>query len=198
MESKTEIIENVIKVEASKFITTKNRGKLEDCIDTPIKKCVALLNLLGLETVWSCCGFDYEGQRNKDHVPGSPQIFIKANSKSFNLLLKIVDYELFKVQNAWNAMIKCMQLQEPTFILFCQFPMNKGGLWDTQNSPHFHERPVMCITFLEHRLLQFKDKMKNKVVLTDMNKTMKDITPIWGMNYMEDWIIRKEDWVKES
>lgn len=46
------------------------KKNLSELIDTPIKKTVVLLNLLGLRTVWSCCGYNYPGDEERCHQMG--------------------------------------------------------------------------------------------------------------------------------
>lgn len=59
-------------------------NKLEDLIDFPIKRTIALLNLIGFKTIWSCCGFNYPGEYGRDHS-------INRLSISFNGMDDVVD-----------------------------------------------------------------------------------------------------------
>lgn len=66
---------------------------LKDLIDKPILKTVALLNILGFKTVWSCCGYNYPGDVNRCHQMGQSYFIfdiLKSREDVKNLLPDIL------------------------------------------------------------------------------------------------------------
>lgn len=167
-------------------IMSKN---LVDTVDKPIQKIIAMMNLLGIKTVWSCCGFDYKAT-DKSHLIGQPQIWIKSDYESFTKLMKVLDCELMSAPYEWIVNIKKMAYQEPLMCLFCKF--TNDGVWD-KNSIHFHEQINVVLKHLEDRLMEFKDEFADEVVVEDQNKLMKQIMKYWQVEDTTPWIIRKND-----
>ena len=60
-----------------KLESVRGMKNLRDDIDVPIRKLVAMFALLGCTPLWSCCGFDYDGQpMHKTHEYGNIYSFI--------------------------------------------------------------------------------------------------------------------------
>jgi len=162
--------------------------KLEDQIDLPIKKCIAMLNLLGLRTLWSCCGFDYKGQPKwKDHTHDNAYISIDFNSgiNNLNELLFI------RSKSGWSLSIGDVSCKEAWLL---EAPSVFGEeMWNKRDSIHFHERSNISIKNLETVLLGMAELMLDKVTITDENLTMKDIFEYWQHEPAKDWIIKRDE-----
>ena len=162
--------------------------KLEDQIDAPIKKCIAMLNLLGLKTLWSCCGFDYRGQpKFKDHAYGNAHIFIDFNSgiKNINELLFI------RSKSGWSLSVANVSCTEAWLL---EAPSVFGSeMWNNKDSIHYHESSNISIKNLETFLVGMEELMLEKVVLADENTVMKELFEYWQHEPAEDWVIKKEE-----
>lgn len=172
---------------------------LEQQVDKPIRRVVALLNLWEIETRWSCCGYDYKNpESTKDHIHGTPQIWTVATYDAFNKLLLLLDSEVFAVNKSWNFIGQRRPYQAPMLMLFCNFRTESTAedCWDNKDSIHYHEKINVCIQHLEDRLLEFKDQFQKEVILKDHNARMKEAMPDWQINPVADWVIKYEDYVK--
>ena len=156
---------------------SKNLTVLDD-IDAPILKCVKMFTLLGCKTVWSCCGFNYEGQPKwKSHTYNCPYVRMNADAKTFKLMYKIVDDLVFAHTNQWYITLASKPQQKPQFGIGCNFNGTKD--WTDKDCPHMHERCVSAIDLLEKKLLSFKDQFKEKVILRDSNTDMTKQLEYW-------------------
>ena len=160
--------------------------KLEDQIDVPIKKCVAMINLLGLKTLWSCCGFDYRGQpKFKDH--GDAHIYINFNDG----INKINELLFIRSKSGWSLSIADVSCTEAWHL---EAPSVFGDeMWSKKDSIHFHESSNISIKNLETVLVDMKELMLEEVVLMDENSTMKELFEYWQHEPAEDWVIKKEE-----
>ena len=172
--------------------------KLEDHIDEPIKRSVALMNLYGIETLFSCCGYEYKNPKvSKSHIFRNPQILFKANAPNLEKAATLIHYDVFLNNNSWRIVVLPTSTREPLVKASMNCVMAKSQIeeWGQSESPHFHEGFNAVIYQLEDRLLQFKDEMKDEVVVKDYNAIMKEVYPAWEYETCEDWIVKKKDYV---
>ena len=137
---------------------SKLPDNLEDQIDLPIKNCVAMLNLLGIETWWACCGFDYKDQPKwKDHVYGNPHIIFSLEN---GLNMKHNGLLYLSQTTGWCLSV-CNASCQVAFTLTAKqmYPQ----IWQNKKSIHFHENGNIAITNLETQLKKFKDHFKDEV-----------------------------------
>jgi len=162
--------------------------KLEDQIDIPIKKCVAMINLLGMKTLWACCGFDYKGQpKFKDHTYGKTHIYIDFKTGLSNLQ----KLSFIRSKTDWSLSIVSVSCTDAWLL---EAPHRFGpNIWTKKNSIHFHESSNISIKILENVLISMKDLMVDAVDLIDENTVMKEHFEYWQHDPAEDWIIKKED-----
>lgn len=167
--------------EREKILTSaKSVKKLEDDIDEPIKKCVAMLALLRCEPTFSCCGFDYDGQPfHKSHQYGEPYVRMKSNLYSLALTSQPLQY-------GWQA---AMVVGEVTLV----WKSHGNPHWRNTNCIHYSEEIVGAIGWLEWALSQNKDKMLDEVTLEDTNKKNRGINRFWQYPPKKDWVVRKKD-----
>jgi|GEM_PF-2307372 hypothetical protein len=162
---------------------------LADDIDVPIKRVVAMLALLDLKPLWSCCGFNYPDQpAYKDHTFGYTYITLRASSRGFYFLTKVVQHP--------DWVVSCFQISLSTLDGFPTLTLSKSwlrpGMWNTPASPHASELAVTGIKYLEQILASFQDEFLEEVVLKDTNKVYRK-TCFWQYPDREDWIIHKQD-----
>jgi len=165
--------------------------RLENCIDMPVKRLVALMNLYGLETTWSCCGFN-NGEQNKDHVLGLPQIWVKLDNESYNKIIRLLDSEIFGATGEWNIMIRKMGYQQPLGFFHCNYQNRTQQFWNDPSSPHYHERMNVAIRHLEDKLLEFKNEFRDEAIIKDQNTHMRQQMPGWNAKPARDWVVNKE------
>lgn len=168
---------------------------LENHIDLPIKRAVALLNLWGLETSFSCCGFDYKNPEvKKDHITNNPQIMFRATVDNLRKAVRLIHNAEFAASNMWYIVFHPRSSYDyPLATMQCHF--SDQGLWRTKDSPHAHEVCNCVIKCLEERLLTFKDEMVDFVQVIDYNENMRKIYPHWQYGPAAPWRISKSDYV---
>ncbi len=169
---------------------------LEEHVDLPIKDTVAMFNLLGMETIWSCCGYNYKDQDlkivNKDHAQ-TFQILISAKEDTFKKITKIFNSEIF-LWYGLNLNISYRDGQGLVMTLMrAPFPKNTVGMWKAEDSPHWHEMPNAFIYKINARLMEFRNEFAEEVLLVDQNTHMKKIIPTWEYPVSEPWLIKKSD-----
>jgi hypothetical protein len=172
-------------------------NKLEDHIDEPIKRAVALMNLYGVSTIFSCCGFAYKGEKvQKSHVFSCPQILFKCTTRSLNKISKLIHTNKFAMNNGWNASLIPTRDREPFTkgYIGCRL-RSEIKSWEEKDSPHFHEACNSAITILEERLLEFVDSMPESVLVRDYNEIMKKAYPYWQYDPCTPWLVKKSDFV---
>jgi len=162
--------------------------RLEDDIDLPIKRLVAMFALLGCGPQWSCCGFDYKGQPfHKSHQYGSPYIVLEDNVLSEKIIndiscdvlgkkwriyrretdgLKQIALDGKPIQHWWTLDISCI---------------------------HYPEESIVNINRLGNFLLGYKDEMLESIQLKDMNCYYKEKFVDWQYPCKKPWNIDKVD-----
>jgi len=149
---------------------------LHDDIDAPIRKCVAMLALLECEPVFSCCGFDYDGQPyHKCHQYGDAYITMKNNSQT----------DAFFPNGArWGDWSIAKTPERTMLRLF----INANPHWRDETCIHFSEEIVIGISRLEYRLMQSYQITRDEIVLTD---SLAEYPKWWQYPRVEDWLVEK-------
>lgn len=157
-------------------------SKLEDDIDAPIKKCVACLALLGCEPLYSCCGFDYEGQPyHKSHQYGRPYIVLTVKPLTLQILQELSSRKTFWQAGRGNY-AKWTNLE-----LICG--MNPH--WRRDECIHFYEESLVGIIQLQNLLMSAYPKMLDEITLVDTNFKAKIQSKHWQYPPKESWHIQK-------
>jgi hypothetical protein len=167
---------------------------LEDDIDQPLKNVVAMINLMGVQTIWSCCGFDYSGQpEHKFHEYGSVYIRMHFNEASYGLVYNLVKTGL---SLPWNgAFYNCGGGTEAQLkAMFGHTDHLKP--WDNVACPHYAEVASFAIFNLEHQILQFRSMMRDMVVMLDTNGMFQKQFENWQYSPKKSWTIIKSDVLK--
>ena len=167
-------------------------NKLEDHIDTPIKKCVAGLAIMGFKPIFSCCGFSYKDEAvKKSHLPRKSYIYIDI--KDTSLLIKGVLLDI-AYQSQWGIGFVGENSVELKYEGW-----NDNHPWAAKDSPHQAEMNVIAINRLE-RVLAEKLKtgmeveensnfLTRTVSLVDGNRIWKENGGLkyWQYEPCENW-----------
>lgn len=157
---------------------------LKDDIDLPIRKCVAMTALLGMEPTFSCCGFDYHGQPyHKSHQYGEPYIMVRKN----------------KVTEKWLTMggngtigggWKIRKHVTNTCLIILKVQGNP--YWRKRDCIHFAEEVVLGIAWLEKALSGMQEYfLPNWLLLDTNNNYKKNGVKHWQYPPKEPWLIEK-------
>lgn len=166
--------------------SAKKIKRLEDDIDEPIKRCVAMLALLQCEPKFSCCGFDYDGQPiHKSHQYGNPYITCHKNKFSEHILKLVSENNMWKIKKRGSEII----LEEIIT------DKNGNPYWRSSSCIHFSEECVIAIACLERTLIQLKEYFSDSVSLFDTNVHNKRATKFWQYPPKESWTINKLDYI---
>lgn len=155
---------------------------LEYHIDAPIKKSIAMLNLLGYETYFCCAGYDYEGHTGNGHA----YISIKLGDFVDELFLKRI-----AINVGWDAVVRHTLTWTHTWTIEKMYPSEQ----DVLN--------------MEKELVKYRYDMDDEVVLknayqsdTFIKKAKSGCThkgqvilpnPEWTPTLLNDWVIKKSE-----
>jgi hypothetical protein len=167
--------------------------KLEDHIDTPIKKCVAGFALLKFQTIFSCCGFTYRDESvPKTHLPLKSYLYISTRD-----LHREQRSMLFDIAMGSGWVISPIAGGEMVDFHFRGWEQNHP--WAAANSPHKAELNVMGLKQLEDVLDSFIFGFEkthptifiNPITIIDGNKLYKDGKGLkhWQYPVCDDWEI---------
>jgi hypothetical protein len=171
---------------------------LEQDIDAPIKKCVMALALLGCEPMWSCCGFDYDGQPlHKSHQYGSTGFALRDNPHTRFAMERLAAAGLsFQgYANAWRVRYQAGHYGDDKCYLNAD--IETKNTWPDKDSIHYSEPAVIAIQILEDYLLSQSSLFVDRVSLTDTNVEFQQRFHWWQYPTKAPWIIRKTDLVPE-
>lgn len=163
-------------------LSMKNTETLEDDIDEPIKTSLMGLALLGTTPIYSCCGFDYDGQPyHKSHQYGEPYILFWGEplfSKELPLGWELVQ----RKDDVWMLVLKDRVVQS----------MNPH--WRNPECIHFSEEIVIFLLQLENWIISMSiGDFDTEVVLRDTNNN--STNPYWQYEGKEDWKITFDDFI---
>jgi hypothetical protein len=162
---------------------------LNNDIDAPLVNTIAYLNLLGVSTLWSCCGYNYKEQpTHKAHQLGQIQISMAATDLSSAVGVRII-----QTNPGWLLKHQLVAPDKRAFIVFCDI-LKMHPNWN-ETSVHYHEYPSQMILGMEHCLYMLKPSFKDEVILTDTNHLAKQVNPYWDYVGCDPWVIRKSDYV---
>lgn len=184
-----------------KLESVRGMKNLKDDIDTPIRKLVAMFALLGCETRWSCCGFDYDGQpMHKTHEYGDSFIRLVDSKRALEVMATLINFNAIKLTkegellntDEWTVWRKANEIYLRTD--FDYFHRQSDYPWAGHSCIHFSELAVIKIYDLEQAMLKlFSSEFLSGAILQDTNYKSKNILNNWQYPALEDWIITKED-----
>jgi len=183
-----------------KMDSVRAQTNLKNDIDNPIRNLVAMFALLGCKPLYSCCGFDYDGQpMHKTHEYGSTYIRLSANKSTADTLKKLSEREIIERTLVWDvkdiSSDKWIVWATPKFAqLMCDFDYETSKMgypWAFSSCIHFYEYGVIRINYLESAVKRlFISEFADEIVLKDTNKLQPGA---WQYPVLEDWIIKKEE-----
>lgn len=180
-----------------KLNSVKSLTNLRDDIDIPMRKLVAMFALLDCEPIWSCCGFDYDGQPlHKTHEYGDVYIMFR-NTWRIRSILKILFAGKW-IDELRNDTTKWVGWEKNNIIyLRSDFDNEHKKInypWSLNHCIHYPELAVLQIKNLQDLVfLYFGDEFAESAVLKDTNKTQKKYVSNWQYPVLEDWIVTKEE-----
>lgn len=166
------------------LVSAESIKNLEDDIDLPIRKCVAMFALLGFQPMFSCCGFDYKGQPyHKSHQYGHPYINFYMNDRNLEWI------KTGRIGAGWIMRV----LTRGYVALELKIGMNPH--WRKSECIHFAEECVIGLQWLEGYLLgSYSNHFADCVELEDTNDLYikKGKTKHWQYPPKNPWLIKKE------
>jgi len=187
-------------IHQQKLDSAKGMKKLENDIDVPMKKLIALFALLGCSPMWSCCGFDYDEQPiHKTHEYGAVFVAFKPTPKTANVLdTMLLKGAIVKQTNdTWKWEV--WQVEGNVIYLRSDFDYNHEKTqypWSMKSCIHYPELSLIMIDYLEKAILKIfpPEEFADEVILSDTNGRYKKNMPNWQYPSLEDWIIKKSDY----
>lgn len=157
--------------------------ELKDDIDLPIRKCVAMVALLGCEPTFSCCGFDYAGQPfHKSHQYRQPYIKMKSNWFSTRFYMNA---NVILSKFGWN-----FRPMGQEYILELLVSMNPH--WMKTECIHSSEECVIGIANLEWALKSFSSEFAEEVTIRDTNESHRERLKFWQYPPKKEWVVRRD------
>lgn len=184
-------------IHQQKLDSAKGMINLKNDIDVPMRKLVAMFALLDCSPLWSCCGFDYDGQpMHKTHEYGDTYIMFHDTPRT-KAILKILSAGKW-VDGFREDTSKWISWQNKNIIyLRSDFDYEHGKIgypWSLNHCIHYPELSVLRIKELQDLLfLYFADEFMDIAVLRDTNRSQKWHVSNWQYPALEDWIITKEE-----
>jgi hypothetical protein len=168
------------------YESAREISNLEDDIDKPIKKCVAMVALLGLKPIYSCCGFDYSGQPfHKSHQYGEPYIMLSVESEKYRSTL-------FNDLQQW-VFKKSPANKDISFLTITINDSNGNPYWRNKNCIHFPEECVFAISYLEKYIFQYNSLFLDEIVVNDTNNNAKKSYKYWQYPPKKSWVVSKSE-----
>jgi hypothetical protein len=179
-----------------KLRSVEGMNTLENDIDKPIKRLVAMFALLDCKPLWSCCGFDYPEQpMHKTHEYGASFIAFRKNDAVERVItiLQAANYvvDLESKTNKWEHWTNGHIYLRTDFDYYhskMDYP------WTMRSCIHFPELAIIQIHEMEQMLFKFfGSEFLDEVVLSDTNYKQKKQLRNWQYPVLKDWTIKKED-----
>ena len=161
---------------------------LEDDIDLPMKKTIAMLALLDIEPMFSCCGFNYFDQpAHKTHIYGYWQVMMKPTLRALSLTTFVVG-----AMKDYNFRPYIELKMQGAVLTWLRGLYSAIESWNSPTSPHQAEMGVQFISALEPILLSQQESMKDVAVIEDSNEFMLAFSPYWQYPSKLPWTVTKQ------
>lgn len=170
---------------------------LKEDIDIPMRRLVAMFALLDCEPLWSCCGFDYDGQPiHKTHEYGNTYIALKDTQRTRSVMkilyagkwIQKLNNDTDKWEVWMNRGILYLRSDFDYFHRRDKYP------WSMNNCIHFPELAVIKIQEIEKLILSyFEDEFKEMAIVSDTNRNHKIRVRNWQYPALEDWTVTLSD-----
>ena len=190
---------------SKKINSVKETKFLEYDIDEPIRNIIAMFALLRCKPLFSCCGFNYQGQpMHKTHRFGSVYIQLEYDDNIKKVICALYDeLKCNSSEDGWLAGFTPNTVPVPKIYLQASFEKSwilkdSNQDWNKQDCIHYPEWGVFKIKELEQALWAMNDDFSDKVILTDGNHKYKEEWRHWQYPALEQWTIKKNDYKRLS
>lgn len=183
----------------SKFDSVRDTKHLKDDIDIPVRSIIAMLALLGCNPIFSCCGFDYDGQPlHKSHEYGCSYFTMGKNEKSVGLVGVLEDYGIVIKEDGKSDGWSWWEHKNAIFLrsAFTREHKEMKYPWvDSRTCIHYCEIAVFNIDKLEKFLWRLRTSFLDVITLVDTNHVYKRDRKIrnWQYPSLEPWIITADN-----
>ena len=181
------------------FDSVRETKYLENDIDTPIRKLVAMFALLGCEPQFSCCGFDYDGQPlHKTHEYGCVYFILDDNSETEEVIQILMDRNIV-VEDDGKTDKWTTWKNAGGVILRTAFTKKHDSMdypWVAKRTCiHYSEVAALNISVLERALRSLSDWFAPVVTLYDTNTEYRNRRKVseWQYPGLEPWTIYLDD-----
>jgi hypothetical protein len=161
-------------------------NNLKDHIDEPMLGIVAGLNLLGFQTMMSCCGFSYKNEKVRKSHLGKTYVYIKHENVPCVFLSKL------SIKSGWVFQDRGL------FIDWYGLGWQdwRQHEWTKKESVHNYEAFLMDISKMEQALYLYRNYMKDSVTIHDGNESYKEnVSKYWQYEPAEPWVVTKEEFI---
>ena len=161
-----------------------NDSCLSDHIDEPIKKAIVGLNLLGIKTLMSCCGFSYTDEKVPKKHLGKAYVYLDARSP-------YIEHKLITLLRDSKWM---MCFVSDVFIDFYAPRWEPKHEWNDPSCPHFYEIFALGINNLTKAIDKQKDNFSDTAIIEDGNSLYINDMGIkhWQYKPAKSWIVSPE------
>ncbi len=179
--------------------SAKSMKMLENDIDLPIKTIVGMFALLGCQPLFSCCGFDYEGQPvHKTHEYGNAYINLRDNSNTKQVIDFFISIGFFADTYKRTSQWRTWKIEQDKIVFVAQSfdwkDRKMGYPWTKENCIHYSEKGVIGLHELRKKLYYaFKDHFLSQITLRDTNQNHNKNLAYWQYPASEPWEINKDE-----
>lgn len=165
-----------------------------DSVDRPIRQLVLEMNRVGLSTVWSCCGFNYDQEEEPKSHANKPyvgfNIVVNREDKIVKWLEKVAKKIKWKLHKFEGSSAK-WQITASDLEKYQDFWVNKDKHLNT--SIHRYEICLARIRDL-HRIISRIPTYKEEFEILDGNQIIKNLDPY----FEKEWQIQPKKPTKIS
>jgi len=179
------------------FDSVKSLNSLQDDIDAPMRLIVAMLALLGCEPLFSCCGFDYDGQPlHKTHEYGCAYIQMRSNTWSNSVLATLENSKIIHKLTSKSPNWEWWKIKN-IFYLRSAFTLEHDKVkypWvSSRTCIHYSEVGVLNINRLEKALWGLRGYFADTVEIVDTNYSYRNDSTIrsWQYPSLDPWIVTR-------
>lgn len=171
-----------------------------DCIDRPIRGLVQQMNAHGLRTVFSCCGFNYDGEEEpKSHSAEGPFVIFEGPNPGNMDEYRAFHGFAFDAHNCgWSIDRYPGTVNSLRWVIRYTMESRQRNFY--QQSPdlkgiHDYELPLIAIKRLE-KMLATRPGVRDYVI-RDGNNGYNSLDGEWQVKPKQDYVHKHEDRVQD-
>ena len=184
----------------SKFDSVRETKYLKDDIDKPVRSVVVMLALLGCEPLFSCCGFDYDGQPlHKTHEYRCTFFQMRKNERSEKLIVTLEHLDIAvklskELANDWTWEWWGLDNKILLRSAFTRQHKDNRYPWvDKRTCIHYCEVGALNINRIEKLLWKMKGFFLDEAIIMDTNNIYKHNNSSWQYPGLEPWTVTIDD-----